>query len=311
MPPDAGGTIVGSESVASSADRRSISTIFQQSRVTIYLATSRKRPDLTPSDSLLRLELEGRGCEVIAAPWDAIDPLDGSLVCIRSAWDYHLRPGEFEYWIKSLRPGARLVNPAETVLWNMDKLYLREIAERGIPIPTTRWYAPGERPDFKRFLKEAGAECVVLKPRISATAFGTHLLNEATELSSEEWKLVTDSGAVLQAFVPEVRSEGEISLIYFAGRFSHAVRKRTASGDFRVQSDFGGSLDSMFASPALRTFGEKVLEAARHAWLYARVDLIETSNGPILMELELIEPDLFLGHAAESAKTMAGALLAE
>ncbi len=279
--------------------------------MTIYLATSRKRSDLTPSDSLLRLELEGRGCEVIAAPWDAIEPLDGSLVCIRSTWDYHLRAGEFKYWIKSLQPRVRLVNPAETVLWNMDKMYLREIAERGIPIPTTRWFAAGERPDFKRFLKETGTEWVVLKPRISATAFGTHLLNETTELSGGEWKLVTASGAVLQAFVPEVRSEGEISLIYFAGRFSHAVRKRTGPGDFRVQSDFGGSLDSTTASPALRSFGEKVLEAARHPGRYARVDLIETSNGPILMELELIEPDLFLDHAPESAKAMAGALLAE
>ena len=112
----------------------------------------------------------------------------------------------------------------------------------------------------------------------------------------------------MQAFVPEVESRGEISLVYLDGTFSHAVRKRPASGDFRVQRDFGGSLEAMTPSEPVLAFGDGVLAAVTRPWLYARVDLVEAGGGPVLMELELIEPDLFLTPAG--AARLAAALLA-
>jgi len=279
--------------------------------VRIVLATCRSKPALTSSDALLAAELERAGATVVAAPWDAVAPAgdDRGIVCLRSTWDYHRRWTEFRTWVSGFggRSG-RLWNPPETVLWNADKLYLRELGEAGIALPRTRWFEPGERPDCHAILREWKLTRAVLKPRISATAFGTYLVSVGRTLSDEEWTPLEGSGGLLQAFVPEVESQGEISLVYLDDAFSHAVRKRPAGGDFRVQRDFGGSLEGMMPSREVRAFGDAVLAAVSRPWLYARVDLVEGDRGPVLMELELIEPDLFLTPAA--AALLAAALLA-
>jgi glutathione synthase/RimK-type ligase-like ATP-grasp enzyme len=277
----------------------------------IILATCRSKPVLTSSDALLAAELERAGATVVAAPWDTVTPAGENpvTVCLRSTWDYHRRWTEFGTWVAGFadRNGG-LWNPAETVLWNADKLYLRDLSEAGIALPRTRWFEPGERPDGAAVIREWRLARAVLKPRISATAFGTYLVSAGRTLSDDEWKPLEASGGLIQAFVPEVESEGEISLVYVDGGFSHAVRKRPAGGDFRVQGDFGGTVEGVTPSRGVRGFGDAVLAAVSRPWLYARVDLVETDRGPVLMELELIEPDLFLTSAA--AARMAAALLA-
>jgi glutathione synthase/RimK-type ligase-like ATP-grasp enzyme len=268
--------------------------------VRIVLATCRSKPALTPGDTLLADALESAGATVIAVPWDAVTPDgDDRVVCLRSTWDYHRRWTEFRAWIGEFTGASdKLWNPAETVLWNADKLYLRELREAGIALPHTRWFEPGERPDFDAVLRDWRLERAVLKPRVSATAFGTYLVSDGRSLSDEEWMPLEASGSLLQAFVPEIESRGEISLVYLDAAFSHAVRKRPAGGDFRVQGDFGGSLEGVTPPGSVRAFGDSVLAALSRPWLYARVDLVETDRGPVLMELELIEPDLFLTPAA-------------
>lgn len=276
----------------------------------IVLATCRPKPALTASDTLLADALGRAGTPVTAVPWDAVAAGDGDgVVCLRSTWDYHLRWTEFREWVSGFTAGSRLWNPAATVLWNADKSYLRDLAEAGIALPRTRWYEPGERPDIAAVLREWGAAEAVLKPRISATAYGTYVVRAGDDapLGEEEWSALERSGSLLQAFVPEIRTRGEISLVYLDGTYSHAVVKRPQAGDFRVQKEFGGTLAP--AGPAADTvvFGEAVLEAAGRPWLYARVDLVETERGPVLMELELIEPDLFL--TADAAARLARGLI--
>jgi glutathione synthase/RimK-type ligase-like ATP-grasp enzyme len=245
----------------------------------------------------------------VAAPWDAIDPAGDHIVCLRSTWDYHLRWAEFRTWIARFTGrNGRLWNPAATVLWNADKLYLRDLEKAGIALPRTRWFEPGERPDCDAILREWNLARAVLKPRVSATAFGTHQVSPGQALGGEDWTVLEAAGCLVQAFVPEIESRGEISLVYLGHDFSHAVRKRPARGDFRVQTDFGGSWEAVIPAGTLRAFGEAVLATASHPWLYARVDLVETDRGPVLMELELIEPDLFLDPAA--SRRLATALLA-
>jgi hypothetical protein len=279
--------------------------------VRIVLATCRSKPALTSSDALLAAELERAGATVVAAPWDAVPPTgdDPVTVCLRSTWDYHHRWSEFRAWIAGFTgPDRRLWNPAETVLWNADKLYLRELEAAGIALPRTRWFEPGEHPDCDAVLRNWKLSRAVLKPRISATAFGTYLVSSGQALSDEEWKPLEASGGLIQAFVPEVEWQGEISLVFMDGGLSHAVRKRPAGGDFRVQRDFGGTLEAVTPPRRILDFGDTVLAAVSRPWLYARVDLVETERGPVLMELELIEPDLFLTPAA--AAWLAAALLA-
>jgi glutathione synthase/RimK-type ligase-like ATP-grasp enzyme len=152
-----------------------------------------------------------------------------------------------------------------------------------------------------------GVDRAVLKPRVSATAFGTHVVTPGREVGDGDWAPLERSGCLVQSFVPEIESGGEVSLVYLDGHFSHAVLKRPKAGDFRVQKDFGGSLEPTTATEELVAFGGRVLAAAARPWIYARVDLVGTDAGPVLMELELIEPDLFLTPPA--AERLAAALI--
>lgn len=261
----------------------------------LVLATCRSKPTLTPGDGLLAPALRGRGATVVAAPWDTVEPSrDEGVVCLRSTWDYHLRWEEFGDWVRRFQEPGRLWNPPATVLWNADKLYLRDLASAGIALPHTRWFEPGERPAVAALLEEWGAARAVLKPRVSATAFGTHMVSRDLGIGEADWAVLERSGCLLQGFVPEIQSRGEVSLVFLSGDFSHAVLKRPGHGDFRVQVDFGGSLETTTPPDPTLAFAEAVLAAAARPWLYARVDLVETDAGPVLMELELIEPDLFL-----------------
>lgn len=280
--------------------------------MTIAFATCRHRPGLTASDQLVADALLARGARVEAVPWDAM-PHHGEyeLVCVRSTWDYHLQPRHFREWIGGFRENAgKLWNPAETLLWNMDKSYLRDVERRGIPIPLTQWVEPDATFDIQALLHGLGQERAVLKPRISASAHGTFLVTRGKRLPADELRLLQAHGALVQEFLPEVQSAGELSLLYVAGEFSHAVRKVAAPGDFRVQADHGGKVEPIEATDDIRAFGAQVLDAVSHPWIYARVDVVETARGPLLMELELIEPDLFLGYAPGSAGRLADALLA-
>jgi glutathione synthase/RimK-type ligase-like ATP-grasp enzyme len=277
----------------------------------VVLATAESYP-LTPSDAALGRELAKRGARVTSKPWDAIPSAasNGSIVVLRSTWDYHRRSDEFRRWVQAWeRRPAGLWNPPSTVLWNMDKIYLRELADRGIPIPRTRWLEPGERPDMDDFLAATDLETAVVKPRISATAWGTRVVRRGEELAAADLAPLLATGSLIQEFVPEIQTVGELSLVFFSGRFSHAFIKRAVPGDFRVQVEFGGSETFTRAARPTLAFAGSVLLAARQPYLYARVDIVETSRGPVLMELELIEPALCLDTVPGAAARFAEALL--
>jgi glutathione synthase/RimK-type ligase-like ATP-grasp enzyme len=274
----------------------------------ILLATSRNQPALTSSDSILRDELERRGAQVRGEPWDDILPNRESdcLVCLRSTWDYSYRSEEFKHWISAWHhlPG-RLWNPPAMVLWNLDKIYLRDLASAGIRIPTTNWFAPGQPPDVDGFLARHKIDEAVVKPRISASARGTQRVRAGTDLKNEDLQQLLAVGSLLQAFVPEIQDNGELSLVFIGSRLSHAVHKQPTSGDFRVQKRFGGSVRFYNATEEERTFGEEVLATLPRAPLYARVDLVHTASGPVLMELEIIEPELYMDIAPSGAARFA------
>jgi hypothetical protein len=273
------------------------------------LATCTHLPALTASDEVLRSALEAKGAAVSAAPWDQIEPGPGTVVCPRSTWDYFRRWAEFRRWLARFDelPGA-IVNPLETLVWNADKIYLRELGAAGVAVPASRWFEPGERPDNSGFLRQLGTGRAVIKPRVSGAGYGTYVMEDGMRLSDAQWQPLEESGALLQAFVPEIAG-GEMSLMYIAGRYTHAVLKRPAPGEFRVQSDHGGTVEAVVPSPALRAFAERALTAAARPWLYARVDVVETASGPLLMELELLEPELFFLHAPAAAERLAHELV--
>jgi glutathione synthase/RimK-type ligase-like ATP-grasp enzyme len=230
-------------------------------------------------------------------PWTEIDPfsqVEAPPIVLRSTWDYHRLPTMFSAWLSSLAGSRRTVwNDPAIARGNIDKIYLKELESAGIAIPKTRWLDRVDEQSVRQALDEERWSQAVLKPRIAATAYGTFLVTPDTALSDDDLSPARASGALLQEFVPEILDRGETSLMYCDGVFSHAVSKHAKAGDYRVQKDFGGDVRPVIPSPDVIAFSDRVVSTVPSSCLFARVDVVETDGAPILMELELIEPELY------------------
>lgn len=280
----------------------------------IALVTYRELPDLHPDDHPLRDALRALDARVHAVCWD--DPRaawpEFDAVVLRSCWDYYLRFAEFRRWLEGVeRSGTRLWNPAPVVRWNSDKIYLADLAGDGVLLPGTEWLAqdPSDAPDLTAILDARGWDRAVVKPRVSASGHETWLTDRGRAATDQPRlaRLVAGGGALVQEFVPEVTTAGELSLVYLAGEFSHAVRKRVAAGDFRVQERFGGWSEPVTAGTEALEAGSRALARVPGPWLYARVDGVERARDGrfVVMELEVFEPSLFLAGSPEAARRLA------
>jgi len=279
----------------------------------IALATAAKLPTLNEDDQLLIPALAALGVAAGPAVWDSPDVSweEFQGVVVRSCWDYHHRLEEFLAWVARLeRVGIPVWNPPALLRWNSHKGYLRDLAARGVSIVPTRWLERGARVNLARLLRDAGWREAVVKPAVSASAHGTWRTSFETA-GADQARLDALLGAgdiMAQPFVSEVRDEGEWSILFFGGRYNHGVLKRPADRDYRVQWEFGGSAVTMAPPPGLVADAEAVMAAVPGDPVYARVDGVERDGGLVLMELELIEPHLFLGWDAGAAGRLAAAL---
>jgi len=279
----------------------------------VALVTCRELPGLPEDDRPLVAELSRLGIAASAETWD--DPsvrwTSFDVLVLRSTWDYHLRSAEFLAWIGArAAERAPLWNPAPLLLWNAHKFYLRDLAARGIPIAPTRFLPAGSKAGLADVLAGEGWSRAVVKPAISASSHRTFVVGreDAAERDAELRALVADGDALVQKYLPEIETDGEWSFVFLDGSFSHAVRKRPAPGDFRVQAEHGGTEEPGPAPPALVREARRAVEAIESPWLYARADGVESDGRLVLMELELIEPTLYLSMAANAARRFASAI---
>ncbi len=281
--------------------------------MTVIFATCHDQPLIAPDDAPLAAALRARGVTVTPIPWTSIDHdtlVGAPPVLLRSTWDYHRSPLVFGSWLTAVGDSGRTVwNTPSIARGNIDKVYLEHLETRGIAIPKTRWLDRPNQAAVRQTLADEGWDRAVLKPRIAATAYGTFLVTRESELSDHDLAPTRSSGALLQEFVPEIESRGEISMVYCDGVFSHAVSKRAKAGDYRVQQDFGGTVEPMTPSPAFLSFADRVMSTVKGDTLYARVDVVETGGGLLLMELELIEPELYFLYVPAAALTFARAIV--
>ena len=266
----------------------------------VALATSSKYPNLTDDDRLLLEPLAQRNIQAEPAIWN-----DASrnwsrfdAVIIRSCWDYHLQPEKFLRWIAGLQAlSVSVFNSADIIRWNADKTYLRDLEAKGIAVVPTLWPEPGNPISLNASLRELAWPKAVVKPRISATAYRTQLVTPENAISTQALfdDLRQDPGVMVQKFMDGITTEGEWSLMFFAGAFSHAVIKCPKRGDFRVQNDFGGTAHLADPPPDVLAAAAQAVRAV-DATQYARVDGVVDEGQFRLMELELIEPALFLAE---------------
>jgi hypothetical protein len=268
--------------------------------------------DLPP----LLAALDEVGLDAAVADWDdpEVDWAAFRLALLRSTWDYAERFAEFLAWAERTAGLTTLLNPPPVVCWNTDKHYLRDLARAGVPTVPTQFVEPGERPAeaLERFLRQGSAEWVV-KPAVGAGSrdAARYAPGEDRAASEHIERLLDDGRSVLlQPYLNQVDLHGETALIYFTGRFSHAIRK----GPLLRRGT--APTDALFAAEHItpRVPGTEELQVADRALaalpfaapLYARVDLIRSEHGqPCLLELELTEPSLFLAHAPDAARRFA------
>jgi len=250
-------------------------------------------------DDLAVLPLARRGFRVETIPWDraGVDWRQYALVVIRSTWDYQHHADRFLGVLETIEHnGVRLENGSEIVRWNMQKTYLRDLASKGVETVPTFWrerLGPGELAPLFDELRSAEA---VIKPVLSGTAQGAWRLDRerARALAPEIEAYFARRALMLQPFERGIVEEGEFSMIYIDGVHSHSVLKVPKRGDFRVQEEHGSGVIPVTPEPALLAAGDAAIAAAGRKLLYARADLVRSGDVFRVMELELVEPTLYL-----------------
>lgn len=272
------------------------------------LVTHQGLPQGAQDDQLLAEALQRLGHSVRFAVWNdpTVDWSQGAVTLIRSTWDYHLAPEAWLSWLGEAGRKTRLVNPLELLRWNTDKRYLAELAAKGLPcLPTV--FVEDAATSLSAITSQQGWNDVVIKPAIGASARGARRFRGAEMGDAAEQhlrSLLQTSAVLVQPYMAVVERAQESCLIFIAGRFSHAFVKPAFS------SGAAGHLAIQLHQPSAEELAvaEQVLQAAPMAPTYARVDLIPVEQGPMLMELELIEPDMALRLAPTGVASLVTAL---
>jgi len=220
------------------------------------------------------------------------------LVVVRTPWDYFDRVTQFLDWAARVERETSLVNPADVLRWNSHKGYLAEFTAKSVPTVPTR-LVPGPSTDVADQIREVPWEEIVVKPAVDGGArHAWRGLRDDPSLSRVAERLTEHGDVVVQPFVPAI-VDGERSLVFLGGRFSHAVRKVPKTGDYRSQRHLGGREVDHEPDSAELQVALAAMAAAPGRLTYARVDLVDWEGAPVLIELEVIEPDLFLRDVPE------------
>ena len=254
-------------------------------------------------------QVRWREIDVRAAEFDAILPL--------FVWDYFEgNEAAFLTAIAKAEQTTPVFNDFDMLKWNADKSYLDDLQQRGAAVIRTLSVEHVTPTNVERAFEELEAETLVIKPRVGGGAWRQVLHKKGAPFPDED--SLPPEGALIQAFLPSVLEEGEYSFLYFGGRFSHAVRKTPKAGDYRIQSIYGGAEETYTPTQAERGHARAILDVLDETPLYARVDLLRGLDGNLkLIELECIEPYLYLPHAKgegganEGAQNFAKALKAK
>ena len=280
----------------------------------IAFVTCERLPDIHADDRLVADALQRRGFAVEPAAWNdpAVDWQRYASVVIRSPWDYHHDEARYAAWLRRCAAAdVNLWNPAATVLANLDKRYLADVAAAGLATIPIEYVERGHRRSLRALLEYRNWSRAVVKPAVSASAYGTWRTSlETAESDQTMWDgELSRRSLLVQPFVDEIVTSGEWSIVFFDGQYSHAVLKTPAAGDFRVQEELGGQAKPRDPSPAIVEQARRVLLQAAGPLLYARVDGVERDGQFFLMELEVNEPVLYVGASSGAAERFADAIV--
>lgn len=270
----------------------------------LTITTSLAYPDPPANLQPLAEYSRQRGIAVQFTPWQQVQQAEGILpIC---AWDYAQSPAQFQQWIRQMQhQGSRFINSPDLMLWNMHKSYLCDLQAKALRVIPTQILAADEAAIYHTMAAQHW-HTVVLKPAIGQSGNGVVKYRQGETLPD---LTPYQQGLVLQPFIEEVARSGEISLIFFHGEFSHAVRRQPNAGDFRANSAYGVQILPFSPSSTLIQQAQQVLNTLPEMPCYARVDGTVIDHDFLLNELELIEPALYLHTAFGATERLCSALL--
>jgi hypothetical protein len=268
----------------------------------VALVTCARLPEGDPDDHLLAGALTRLGVSVAFVCWDDPDarwPV-ARMAVVRSTWDYHERLDAFLDWADYVGSVTTLRNGAATMRWNSHKGYLLDLAERGVDIVPTTLVRAGDH-------AELGPGEHVVKPAVSAGAERTLRFASQDDLDA----LIATDDVLIQPYIKDIETKGELSIVCIDGEVTHAVQKVPADGDFRSQEEHGAAITAVAVDESHRDLARVALSVLPEQPLYARVDAAVTDEGLRVMELELIEPTLWLRWHPPAADVLAGSIAAQ
>jgi len=260
--------------------------------IEIALASCAVLPEPDPDEAPLLSALRDRDVKAEILAWD--DPSArfdlARLTIIRSTWNYHRTPGRFARWVRDVAARCPLFNPAEIVLWNMHKRYLLELSGRGVPVLPTELVAQDGHQSLAAIKRDRGWSDVVIKPAVSAGSRATRRFaaHEAIDAQAHLAAITAREDALVQPYVPQIEQRGERSLVWVDGQITHALCKAP-----RFDGDVEGITLAEDVTDEELAVAHRVIDALARPVFYARIDLVTGDTGPLLMELELIEPSLY------------------
>lgn len=286
----------------------------QQIALTTYNDAGKYSTVSEEENAALHSFLTQKGLQVKLEIWDdpAVNWSKYDLVLLKSPWDYFDKIDAFYTWLNQLEElQVRVLNPINIVRWNTDKRYLVELQEKGVKVVPTVWLEQGCQLNVADVFAQLQSEKIILKPAVSGGAKNTFALTqqEADAQAESINALLQQESFLAQPFIPEIQTKGEWSFLFFNGRFSHAVLKTAKAGDFRVQHFFGGTIHTPEPPAELLEAAHNLVDKYAQGCLYARVDGVELHGELVLMELELIEPFLFMATSEGAIERYYEALL--
>lgn len=261
-------------------------------------------------DGLLIEALNNLGLKTIKKDWNdsKFNWNSTKTAVFRSTWDYFDKFSIFQNWLSQVQNKCALINSYEQIKWNLDKHYLQDLKNWGLPIPKSVFINKMSSTKLKDIATNMEWNHIVVKPTISGAAKNTfQLKDQEIENFQTKWiHLTNKEDFIVQEFQKNIIKSGEVAVMLFGGKYSHAVLKKAKKGDFRVQDDFGGTVETITPSKEIIDLAEKAIKKLKPTPLYCRVDvIINNQNKAVIIELELIEPELWFRFKITAADKLA------